>query len=81
MKPQIIYENERPAFVVLPYQDYMKLAAEDEELIPFELTNYIADPIKAARIEAGLTTGRTGRTHECKPSLHWQDRSVSIQAL
>jgi len=26
MKPQIIYENERPAFVVLPYQEYMQQA-------------------------------------------------------
>jgi len=55
MKPQIIYENERPAFVVLPYQDYIKLAADDDELIPFDVADYIANPIKAARIEAGLT--------------------------
>jgi DNA-binding XRE family transcriptional regulator len=55
MKPQIIYDNERPAFVVLPYQDYMKLAADDDAMIPFEVADYIANPLKAARIEAGLT--------------------------
>jgi DNA-binding XRE family transcriptional regulator len=55
MKPQIIYENERPAFVILPYQDYMKLAADDDELIPFAVADYIANPLKAARIDAGLT--------------------------
>ncbi len=55
MKPQIIYENERPAFVVLPYQEYMQLAAGDDELIPFDVADYIANPLKAARIDAGLT--------------------------
>jgi len=55
MKPQIIYENERPAFVVLPYQEYMQLAADDDELIPFDVADYIANPLKAARIDAGLT--------------------------
>jgi len=55
MKPQIIYENERPAFVVLPYQDYIQLAADDDELIPFDVGDYIANPLKAARIDAGLT--------------------------
>jgi len=39
MKPQVIYENERPAFVVLPYQDYMQLAADDDELIPLYSQN------------------------------------------
>ncbi len=55
MKPQIIYDNERPVFVVLPYQEYMQLAADDDELIPFEVADYIANPLKAARVEAGLT--------------------------
>jgi len=55
MKPQIIYENERPAFVVLAYQEYMQLAADDDELIPFDVADYIANPLKAARIDAGLT--------------------------
>jgi ribosome-binding protein aMBF1 (putative translation factor) len=55
MKPQIIYEDERPAFVVLPYQEYMQLAADDDELIPFDVADYIANPLKAARIDAGLT--------------------------
>jgi len=61
MKPQIIYENERPAFVVLPYQDYMKLAADDEELIPFDVADYVANPLKAARIDGGLTQKELAR--------------------
>jgi len=55
MKPQIIYENERPAFVVLPYEEYMQLAADDEELIPFDVADYITNPLKAVRIDAGMT--------------------------
>ncbi len=55
MNPQIIYEGDRPAFVVLPYQDYVKLTADDDELIPFNVRDYVANPVKAARIEAGLT--------------------------
>lgn len=61
MKPQIIYENERPVFVVLPYQDYMNLAENDEELIPFDVADYIANPLKVARIDAGLTQEELAR--------------------
>jgi len=33
----------------------MQLAADDDELIPFDVADYIANPLKAARIDAGLT--------------------------
>jgi len=58
MQPQFIYEGERPVFVVLPYQDYIAMAGDDEELIPFDVADYIANPIKAARIGAGMTQGQ-----------------------
>jgi DNA-binding XRE family transcriptional regulator len=59
-KPQIIYENDKPAFVVLPYAEYMTLTGspaneDDDEFIPFVLSDYINNPIRVARIEAGLT--------------------------
>jgi DNA-binding XRE family transcriptional regulator len=59
-KPQIIYENDKPTFVVIPYADYVELTAEsanedDNEYIPFVLSDYINNPIRVARIQAGLT--------------------------
>ena len=60
-KPQVIFDNGKPAFVVLRYEDYMRLArdgvvepSDDAEFVPFVLTDYIKNPIRVARIEAGL---------------------------
>lgn len=63
-KPQIIYEHDKPAFVVIPYAEYMAMMKnqantakedDDDEYIPFVLSDYIDNPIKIARIEAGLS--------------------------
>lgn len=62
-KPQIIFDNGKPAFAVIPYDEYLALtlnrerqpASEDDELVPFVLSDYIQNPIRVARIEAGLT--------------------------
>ncbi|MDX8410747.1 MAG: helix-turn-helix domain-containing protein [Mariprofundaceae bacterium] len=55
MKPQIIYDHGHPVFVVIPYREYIKLAGEDEEFVDFRVEDYISNPIKAARIKAGIT--------------------------
>ncbi len=58
MQAQIIYNgNNQPAYAVIPWQDYQRLAAldNDDEAIPFDVTNYIDNPIKAARIKANKT--------------------------
>lgn len=55
MKPQIIYDHGLPAFVVLPYKEYLDLTGEEDEFIPFRVPDYVSNPIRAARIEAGLT--------------------------
>jgi DNA-binding XRE family transcriptional regulator len=59
MQPQIIYNgNNQPAYAVIPWQDYQRLAAlddDDNEVIPFDVANYIDNPIKAARIKANWT--------------------------
>ncbi len=58
MQAQIIYNgNNQPAYAVIPWQDYQRLAAldNDDEVIPFDVTNYIDNPIKAARIKANKT--------------------------
>lgn len=60
-KPQIIYEHGKPAFAVIPYEDYLALTGgkaandDDEEFVPFMLGDYIKNPVRAARIEAGVT--------------------------
>lgn len=58
-KPQIIYEHDKPAFVVIPYSDYIELTSttqtEDDEYVPFVISDYIKNPIRIARIEAGLS--------------------------
>lgn len=56
-KPQVIFDNGKPAFVVLRYEDYMTLAGadlDDAQFVPFVLTDYIKNPARVARIEAGL---------------------------
>ncbi|MGH8501343.1 MAG: helix-turn-helix domain-containing protein [Gammaproteobacteria bacterium] len=55
-KVQIIYENGKPAFAVLRYEDYAALAGRgnDDELIPFAVGDFIRNPIRVLRIEAGL---------------------------
>ncbi len=57
-KPQIIYEHDKPAFVVIPYNDYLELTnqnKEEDEFIPFKLDDYIQNPIRVARIKANLS--------------------------
>ena len=57
-KPQIIYEENKPAFAVIPYADYIELVGNtnyDNETVPFLLTDYIQNPIRLARIQANLS--------------------------
>jgi ribosome-binding protein aMBF1 (putative translation factor) len=58
-KPQIIYEQGKPAFVVIPYADYIEMTSptksDDGEYVPFVLSDYIQNPIRVARIGAGLS--------------------------
>ena len=57
-KPQFIYEDNKPAFAVIPYADYIQLAGDtkdDNETVPFLLTDYIQNPIRVARIQANLS--------------------------
>lgn len=59
---QVIFDHGKPAFVVVPYQDYVALTGEeftqkeeDAEFVPFRVGDFIHNPIKAARIEAGIS--------------------------
>lgn len=62
-KPQIIYEQGKPAFAVIPYEEYLALTKngeesardDDEEYVPFILSDYINNPVRVARIKAGVT--------------------------
>jgi DNA-binding XRE family transcriptional regulator len=69
-KPQIIYERGKPAFAVIPYEEYLALTEQggestrestresarndDEEFVPFALGDYINNPVRVARIEADV---------------------------
>jgi DNA-binding XRE family transcriptional regulator len=60
-KAQVIFDNGKPRFVVLPYADYVALTGndakpmpDDNEFVPFVLSDYIKNPIRVMRIEAGL---------------------------
>jgi len=57
-KVQIIYENGKPAFAVLRFEDYAALAGRtngaDDELIPFAVGDFMRNPLRALRVEAGL---------------------------
>jgi ribosome-binding protein aMBF1 (putative translation factor) len=60
-KAQVIFDNGKPAFVVLPYRDYLKLTGDapkqeidKAEFVPFILSDYVKNPIRLKRIEAGL---------------------------
>lgn len=66
MGTQYLYDkNGKPSFALIPYKQYLKLASvlrsaskkvsDDDELIPFVLTDYIKNPIRVARIKAGMT--------------------------
>ncbi len=67
-KPQIIFDKGKPSFVVLPYTDYVALTGDksghtqnDNEFIPFVLSDYIKNPIRVMRIEAGLNQAQLAR--------------------
>lgn len=60
-KAQVIFDHGKPAFVVLSYKDYLRLTgdkveqqSDDAESVPFVLGDYIKNPIRLRRIEAGL---------------------------
>lgn len=64
-RPQIIFDEGKPAFAVIPYDEYVALTgnkvrkpkskSKEGELVPFVLSDYINNPIRVARVEAGLT--------------------------
>lgn len=61
MSTQIIYDQsgKNPEFAVIPWDEYQRLihqdSADDEEFIPFDVADYIDNPIKAMRVKANLT--------------------------
>lgn len=68
VKAQIIFDRGKPAFVVVPYDDYVALSGKqaahepnDDEFVPFILSDYIKNPIRVMRIEAGLSQSQFAR--------------------
>lgn len=62
-RPQIIFDGSKPAFAVIPYDEYVALTVnkskkpktKDDEFVPFVLSDYIKNSVRVARVEAGLT--------------------------
>ncbi|WP_019895365.1 helix-turn-helix transcriptional regulator [Hydrogenovibrio halophilus] len=61
MNAQIIFdpEGKKPEYAVIPWEEYQRLVTQDatpeDELIAFDVADYIDNPIKSARIKANLT--------------------------
>jgi len=68
-RPQIIFDDGKPAFAVIPYAEYVALTVnklkqpktKDDEYVPFVLSDYIKNPIRVARVEAGFTQAELAR--------------------
>lgn len=66
-RTQIIFDEGKPAFAVIPYDDYVALTTnkakktKDDEFVPFVLSDYIKNSIRVARVEAGLTQKELAR--------------------
>jgi DNA-binding XRE family transcriptional regulator len=58
-KVQIIKQNGKPAFAVIPYDDYLRLLPDEETAIPHEVVGLVVkngmNLIKAWRTYLGLT--------------------------
>lgn len=60
-RTQIIFAEDKPVFAVIPYDDYIALTVnkakkpKDDEFVPFVLSDYIKNPIRVVRVDAGLT--------------------------
>jgi len=62
-RTQIIFDEGKPAFAVIPYDDYIALTVnkakrpktKGDEFVPFVLSEYIKNPIRVARVDADLT--------------------------
>ena len=88
MQAQIIYNtNNQPTYAVIPWQDYQRLAALDNnnEVMPFDVTRYIDNPIKAARVKANKTQVQLAELLGVKQSYvakiegkHYQPTSVLL---
>ncbi len=64
MQAQIIYNgNNQPAYAVIPWQDYQRLAAldNDDEVMPFDVTNYIDNPYISGKNQSQQNTGTVSR--------------------
>lgn len=61
--PQIIFNEGKPAFAVIPYDEYLALTvnrdkpltSKEDEFVPFVVGDYIRNPLRAARVDAGVT--------------------------
>ena len=67
-KAQVIFDKGKPAFVVIPYDDYVALSAArarrvrgKDEFVPFVLSEYIQNPIRVMRVEAGLNQSQLAK--------------------
>jgi len=69
-KAQVIFANGKPAFVVIPYDDYVVLAGAkarrsqksgQHEFVPFVLDEFIRNPIRVLRIEAELNQSQLAK--------------------
>lgn len=91
-KAQVIFDRGKPAFVVIPYDDYMALSGsrarrtgKKDEFVPFVLNEYIQNPVRVLRIEAGLNQSqfakRLGVSQGYVSRIEGRNYKVSDQLL
>ena len=71
-KPQIIYQDNEPAFVVIPYKDYMT-HRPDEELSDEQLFHRARTEDDGSRIPHDVVTRLIGGENPLKVYREWRD--------
>lgn len=73
----------QPAFVVIPHAEYVRLFAEDRNLIPHDVVSRTVDgatPVRAWREHLGLTQAEVaGRLGIAQPSYAKQEASANLR--
>lgn len=89
---QIIEQNKKPAFAVIPYDEYLKLLSEDEVTVPHEVVGLVIKNqmtlLKAWRTYLGLSQEEVARKAGITQSALYQmekldnkKRSATLEKL
>ena len=82
---QYIEQNGKPAFVVIPYDDYIKLIPDDDETIPHEVVTLVIKKgmnlVKAWRTHLGLTQAALSQMEKDENTLRTSTLEKLAEAM